>query len=117
MSQQALGQALGITFQQIQKYERGTNRISASVLVKASRTLGVSPLALLPDDGAPPSGSPAILGLLSRRGVDDLLTAYSEIDSPRLRRALVRLARAMAGGANGAGAQDDEDEPNEADEV
>ena len=43
MSQEQLGRALGITFQQIQKYERGTNRISASMLVKSARALSVAP--------------------------------------------------------------------------
>ena len=41
MSQEKLGEALGITFQQIQKYEKGTNRISASRLQQAARVLGV----------------------------------------------------------------------------
>jgi transcriptional regulator with XRE-family HTH domain len=41
MSQQKLGEHLGITFQQIQKYEKGTNRVSASRLLEAARVLGV----------------------------------------------------------------------------
>lgn len=41
MSQEKLGEALNLTFQQIQKYERGTNRISSSKLFKLSKTLGV----------------------------------------------------------------------------
>jgi transcriptional regulator with XRE-family HTH domain len=41
MSQERLGEALGITFQQIQKYEKGTNRISASRLVEIARILDV----------------------------------------------------------------------------
>lgn len=43
MSQQSLGEAVGITFQQVQKYERGTNRVSASKLFEIARTLNVSP--------------------------------------------------------------------------
>lgn len=50
MSQETLGEKVGITFQQVQKYEKGTNRISASRLVEISRALGVKPAALLPDD-------------------------------------------------------------------
>lgn len=42
MSQEKLGEALGVTFQQVQKYEKGTNRISASRLYYTSRILGVS---------------------------------------------------------------------------
>jgi transcriptional regulator with XRE-family HTH domain len=42
MSQEKLGDALGLTFQQVQKYEKGTNRISASRLQHIARVLGVS---------------------------------------------------------------------------
>lgn len=48
ISQTALGEALGVSFQQIQKYERSANRISAGQLVKVSEVLGVSVLQLLP---------------------------------------------------------------------
>lgn len=41
MSQQTLGEALGVSFQQIQKYEKGTNRLSASALYLAAKTLNV----------------------------------------------------------------------------
>ena len=41
MSQQALGQALGVTFQQVQKYENGTNRVTAGRLVLIAEALGV----------------------------------------------------------------------------
>jgi len=41
MSQEKLGELLGITFQQVQKYEKGSNRISASRLYSAAKTLGV----------------------------------------------------------------------------
>ena len=40
LSQTTLGQAIGVTFQQVQKYERGSNRISASMLMRIARTLG-----------------------------------------------------------------------------
>jgi transcriptional regulator with XRE-family HTH domain len=43
MSQTALGEAIGVSFQQVQKYERGANRISASALFHIALTLGVSP--------------------------------------------------------------------------
>ena len=51
MSQEKLGEALGLTFQQIQKYEKGTNRIGASRLQQISRTLNVPPSFFF--DGAP----------------------------------------------------------------
>ena len=97
MSQEQLGRALGITFQQIQKYERGANRISASMLVKAARHLGVSPNSLLPDERDPAPASPNILAMIaSLRGVEELVQAYTRISSPRLRRAVLLLARSLA---------------------
>ncbi|MHB8284049.1 MAG: helix-turn-helix domain-containing protein [Caulobacteraceae bacterium] len=50
MSQKALGAALEISFQQIQKYETGVNRVSCSMLVKAARALGVPAAKLLPSE-------------------------------------------------------------------
>lgn len=50
MSQQALGEALGVSFQQIQKYERGSNRISCSTLVVICRALDLPPSFFLPQD-------------------------------------------------------------------
>ena len=43
LSQTDLAEALGLTFQQVQKYERGTNRISASMLYRAARFMSVKP--------------------------------------------------------------------------
>ena len=100
MSQEQLGRALGITFQQIQKYERGTNRVSASMLVKSARALEVSPNTLLPDEGDPTPRSPAILTLLAQmRGVEELVETYARIKSPRLRRAVLQLSRSLAADA------------------
>ncbi len=49
-SQTELGQAIGVTFQQIQKYERGTNRVSASMLVRTAKALGVHVGDFFPPD-------------------------------------------------------------------
>jgi transcriptional regulator with XRE-family HTH domain len=97
MSQEQLGRALGITFQQIQKYERGTNRISASMLVKSARALAVAPTSLLPEEGEPAPKSPAIMALIAQlRGAEELIESYSRIKSPRLRRALLQMSRSLA---------------------
>ena len=97
MSQERLGQALGITFQQIQKYERGANRISASMLVKAARALGAHASALLPDDEQRRDDPPIRLSLLtSVRGVEELVGAYSKIRQPGVRRAVLILVRTLA---------------------
>src|SRR5471030_1017535 len=66
MSQEKLGNAVGLTFQQIQKYERGANRIGASRLFDISRVLDVPvqfffddmPVETAAEDYRPPSGSP-----------------------------------------------------------
>jgi transcriptional regulator with XRE-family HTH domain len=97
MSQEQLGRALGITFQQIQKYERGTNRISASMLVKSARALSVAPTSLLPEEGEPAPKSPAIVALIAQlRGAEELIESYARIKNPRMRRALLQLSRSMA---------------------
>ncbi len=93
MSQESLGKALGITFQQIQKYERGTNRVSASMMVKAARALGVQPADLLPRTDAAPL--PTSASLLSLRGAEELLQGFAAIKSHRHRRAVLTLVRAM----------------------
>ena len=80
MSQEALGRHLNITFQQIQKYEKGTNRISASMLVKAARALGVKPPTLLPDEGEVDAYHPAVLNIIaSMKSVEELVETYSRI--------------------------------------
>ncbi len=97
MSQEKLGSMLGITFQQIQKYERGTNRISASMLVKAARALEVSPASLLPEEGEPTPQSPVVVELLAQlRGAEELVASFSRIRSAKLRRAVLQLCRQLA---------------------
>ena len=108
ISQEGLGKALGITFQQIQKYERGTNRISASMMVKAARALGAQPSDLLPRTDAAPL--PASASLLAIRGAEELLEGYAAIKSPRHRRAVLTLVRALRevdGAGPGAGPAED----------
>jgi transcriptional regulator with XRE-family HTH domain len=104
MSQEKLGVALGLTFQQVQKYEKGTNRISASRLQQIAHVLGVSidflygggaarfePLA----DGLGETPSPAYEAeLLTSDGLK-LLRAYREIKDRKVRRRLVELAQAL----------------------
>ena len=93
LSQTALADALGISFQQIQKYERGTNRISASTLVRAARALDVQPADLLPGTDAPPR--PEQVGpLLHVRGADQLLRGYAALPSDGLRRAILNIVLA-----------------------
>ena len=64
------------------------------------RALKVAPSVLLPEEGDPTSRSPVVLSLLANmRGVEELVETYSRIRSPRLRRAVLQLARSLAAGA------------------
>ena len=82
LSQEKLGEGLGITFQQVQKYERGTNRISASRLQQASRVLGV-PVAYFyegvpPIDGTQTGGADGATAKLARSMPEPLTTRVRE---------------------------------------
>lgn len=104
MSQEKLGDALGLTFQQVQKYEKGTNRIGASRLQQISLILQV-PVSFF-FEGAPaeqPDGfaeapSPAYVNdfLSSTEGLA-LVKAFMLISNPKLRRRIVDLVEEMAG--------------------
>ena len=105
MSQEKLGEALGLTFQQVQKYEKGTNRISASRLQQISKTLKVPPSFFF--DGAP-TGELQKSGFaedpLSLQVVDFLSTteglqlnrAFTRIHDHRIRRKIVDLIVTLA---------------------
>ncbi|MGO4705165.1 helix-turn-helix domain-containing protein [Microvirga sp. 2MCAF38] len=93
LSQERLAQALGITFQQVQKYERGTNRIGASRLQEIARVLSV-PVASFYDADDQADGSP-ILVLDTPQSLP-LLQAFAAIAHPSLRRQVLALVRAIA---------------------
>src|SRR5919205_2624999 len=104
MSQEKLGAALGITFQQIQKYEKGTNRIGASRLHQIGRVLGV-PIEFF-YEGAPQIGGPGgmaespapayMADFLSTAEGLDLMKGFVGIKDVRIRRRIVDLVRALA---------------------
>lgn len=104
MSQEKLGGALGVTFQQVQKYEKGTNRISASRLQKMSGILGVTIDFFY--DGME-EDDPARRGFAEERtaGYDaqlltgdalKLLRAFHRIADAKVRRKLIDLATALS---------------------
>jgi transcriptional regulator with XRE-family HTH domain len=110
MSQERLGEHLGLTFQQVQKYEKGVNRIGASRLFDLAKVLGV-PVQFFYDeapvgghhagDGAPgfadkPSESYVVEFLGSREGLE-LNKAFSRITDPKIRRSVVDLIKSIAG--------------------
>ena len=106
MSQEKLGNALGLTFQQIQKYERGANRIGSSRLYKLSKILDV-PVAYFFDDmpeqtgkrarGFSDSGPQAFeQEKLAKRETLELVRAYYRISDPKVRKKTFELVKAIA---------------------
>jgi transcriptional regulator with XRE-family HTH domain len=100
MSQTALGDSLGLTFQQIQKYEKGMNRVSAGRLKQISTLLEV-PMSFFydSDDDKPPgeTASPTrLFDLLSRRDTLRLVAAFDRVTSRDMRRSLVQLIEKIA---------------------
>src|SRR5437762_9489871 len=78
LSQQALAESAGVTFQQIQKYERGANRVSASMLSRIALTLE-APVSEMFGEAGPASGAiDEVAGLLAEPGALDLLRAFSK---------------------------------------
>lgn len=95
MSQAGLAQAFGLTFQQIQKYERGANRISAGRLWLLAQVLDV-PVSYF-FEGLEPSGNSADADdRMARRETLELVRAYYRIEDPAVRRSLVDLVRVVS---------------------
>jgi len=100
LSQTQLANALGITFQQVQKYERGANRVSASMLVKIAAKLETTVAALVGEDGSAPVEA-IIYAQLATPGATDLLAAFAKIGDGEARRAVLTIAQALTGEAAG----------------
>ena len=104
MSQTDLAEQVGVTFQQVQKYEKGITRVSAGRLTKIAAALGVPVSELLGDDGAGQSNRRAVaearspLKLLTSPGALRLLRAYARIDNGNQRRNIVALVDRIASG-------------------
>jgi transcriptional regulator with XRE-family HTH domain len=105
MSQTDLGNALGVTFQQVQKYENGTNRIGVSRLQKIAHTLRV-PISFFFDDPLKPTEGAAGRQARSPDYVSDFLAttdglaltkAFMLIKDTRLRRSIVKLVEEIVG--------------------
>ena len=91
MSQEKLGEALGITFQQVQKYEKGTNRVGASRLQAVAGILG-APISYFFDEAPSATGEPAIAGFAEDRSTGPLMEFCSSSEGLQLNRAFVRIA-------------------------
>jgi transcriptional regulator with XRE-family HTH domain len=103
MSQEKLGDALGLTFQQVQKYEKGTNRVGAGRLPQIAGIFGVPIGALFNDtiDASPVKGTAGAVpvGLVTDAATIKLLTAYSQIVDRSVRSQLSGLVERIANSA------------------
>ena len=98
VSQSALGEAVGLTFQQIQKYERGFNRVSFSRLVDIAHALNCRVIDLIGDLDDDHSASPLFrqdTAHFRESGAPELLTAYAGT-TPALRRVILKLVTEIA---------------------
>ena len=101
LSQTALAQRMGVSFQQVQKYETGQNRISASRLHRAATVLGASVEAFFPPvetarDGAD-AGWDRLRFITASADGRTVATAFPLIEDREVRRAVARVVRALAG--------------------
>jgi transcriptional regulator with XRE-family HTH domain len=111
MSQERLGDSMGLTFQQVQKYEKGVNRIGASRLFQISKILDVPVQFFFEEaphaDGhaagpgmAEPDSETFILEFLNSREGLELNRAFVKIADPKVRKSVVDLVRAVSAGSN-----------------
>lgn len=96
LSQGALASRVGVTFQQVQKYERGANRVSGSMLVAVARALDTSVGWLVGEESEGGAEAEALLQSLSVPGAQELLEAFAGIPCVPARHALISLAREMS---------------------
>ncbi|MBK5197039.1 MAG: helix-turn-helix transcriptional regulator [Methyloceanibacter sp.] len=110
MSQERLGESMGLTFQQVQKYEKGVNRIGASRLFQISKILDVPIQFFFEEaphvgDGSParagmaePDSEAFILEFLNSREGLELNRAFVKIGNAKVRKSVVDLVRALSTG-------------------
>ncbi len=103
MSQEKLGEELGVTFQQVQKYERGANRIGAGRLYSLSRVLDV-PVSFFFEGAAPEAGhgvgegeqAPIFEDVMQTADGVALAQSFARISDPRVRKRILELVRTLA---------------------
>lgn len=112
MSQERLGDSMGLTFQQVQKYEKGVNRIGASRLFQISKILDV-PIQFFFEEApqgdghaagsglAEPDSEAFILEFLNSREGLELNRAFVKIADPKVRKSVVDLVRALSAADSG----------------
>lgn len=106
MSQEKLGEAIGLTFQQVQKYEKGTNRVGSGRLQEIGDILGVPVTYFFEGqegERKPKDTNPVVQEIedfLSHKDSLELVSAFNAIVDPTVRRALINMARASANQAS-----------------
>jgi transcriptional regulator with XRE-family HTH domain len=102
MSQEKLGELLGLTFQQVQKYEKGVNRIGAGRLYDISRILGVpidyfyEGINAVPGDGVAEDGAPPVMEFVSSGEGLQLSLAFMKIKDGKVRKRVLDLVKSLA---------------------
>jgi len=102
LSQTALANQLGVTFQQVQKYEKGVNRVGAGRLTKIAEVLGIEVGTffggkdILDTEDKKEGGETSPLKLLTVSGAFRLLRAYADIEDSNLRRSIVDLVEQIS---------------------
>jgi transcriptional regulator with XRE-family HTH domain len=95
LSQSDLARKIGVTFQQVQKYERGTNRVAGSRLVAVGDALGVT-LGWMVGEESGGRDADEVFTYLSAPGALELLRAYAQLDSAETRNAVLTITRQLA---------------------
>lgn len=111
MSQSELGRQIGVTFQQVQKYENGLNRVGAGRLTKIAKVLGTPVGAFFgapSDEAGGETGLGSPLDLLAVPGAVRLVQAFGTIPAPDTRRAIVELVEQIAASGDGNDSGDDD---------
>ena len=116
MSQQKLGEAIGLTFQQVQKYERGTNRVGSSRMFELARVLDVPVSYFFEEMGSDVAarGRQHAFGIaaeapvtsggadpMTKRETLELVRAYYKITDAKVRKRLFEMTKALAAAATG----------------
>ena len=109
LSQEKLAESIGLTFQQIQKYERGTNRVSAGRLFELSKVLDVPVSYFFEQYGQSSQGSSGNLGLadndqeefkqedvMSSKETLELVRVYYSVEDPEARKDIIKFIKSMS---------------------
>jgi transcriptional regulator with XRE-family HTH domain len=96
MSQSELAERLGVSFQQVQKYEQGSNRVAASTLAAAAAALNTTTAWLVGEDAPAREDDDELIRALARPGAIEMLRAFNGIADSRARAALLALAQEMS---------------------